>query len=61
MKKTAILLALVAAISGCAGGTNVDDLISVRELPEYGEILDIEINETEGETEAEDGEVITIE
>lgn len=61
MKKLAILFALLLAVSGCAGSVNVDDLISARELPEYGEILDIEINETEGEIEAEVGEVITIE
>ncbi len=61
MKKLAIIFALVLMASGCAGGANIDDLISARELPEYGEILDIEVNETEPDDEAEGGTVITIE
>ncbi len=59
MKKSAIILALMMALSGCTGGVNVDDLISARELPEYSEVtVDIEVTDTEAE---KDDEVIVIE
>ena len=60
MKKSAIILALMLALSGCAGNVNVDDLISARELPEYKEVtVDIEVSDTEAEKG--DDEVIVIE
>ena len=64
MKKTAILLILMLALSGCTGKVNVDELISARELPEYSPSVEIEINDTETEnteTTETDGEVIVIE
>lgn len=48
IKKMAVLFALLAALSGCASGTNVDELISAKELPEYGDSVDIQVNESAG-------------
>lgn len=59
MKKTAILFALMLTISGCAGGADVDELISARELPEYGETVNIEVSQTDDNAET-NSEVITI-
>lgn len=62
MKKTAILLTLMLALSGCTGKVNIDELISARELPEYSPSVEIEINETENETDTEKtSDVIVIE
>ena len=67
MKKTALLLILILALSGCVNKVNVDDLISAYELPEYTNSLDIEISDTEESDSSDDnsdqsdsGEVITL-
>lgn len=57
MKKTALLLILVFALSGCVNKVNIDDLISAYELPEYTNSLDIEISDTdESENSADNAE-----
>ena len=67
MKKTALLLILVFALSGCVNKVNIDDLISAYELPEYTNSLDIEISDTDESEKSADNveqsgadEVITI-
>lgn len=67
MKKTALLLILILALSGCVNKVNVDDLISAYELPEYTNSLDIEISDSEESDTSEDNsdqsdseEVITL-
>lgn len=67
MKKTALLLILVLALSGCMNKVNIDDLISAYELPKYTNSLDIEISDsedsetsTDNPSSANTGEVITI-
>ena len=67
MKKTALLLVLVFALSGCVNKVNIDDLISAYDLPEYTNSLDIEVSDTDNSDTSEDKseqsgseEVITI-
>ena len=58
MKKTALMLALAFALSGCAGKQNIDELISAQELPEYKEAVDIQVSDHG--TQPDDGDVIVI-
>lgn len=57
MKKAAMALALLFIFSGCSGKSNIDELISARELPEYEEKVDIQVTDDNG---AEQDNVIVI-
>lgn len=46
MKKATLLFAVIFALAGCTGGSNIDELISAQELPLYTEPVDIEITDT---------------
>ena len=48
MKKIAVFCALLLVLSGCASGADVDELISAKELPQYSDSVDIEVNESDG-------------
>lgn len=52
IKKLTIFAVLALMLSGCGASTNIDELISAKELPEYDTTVEIEINDDEtGETE----------
>ncbi len=57
MKKIALVLVVMCVLSGCTKASNIDELISAYQLPEYGEKVDIQVTDNE----AHQGEVIEIE
>lgn len=60
MKKTALLLTLILALSGCSKKADIDELISARELPEYADSVEIEVIENTNNTDTSNSEVIVI-
>lgn len=47
MKKAALLFVLVFALTGCSKKADIDELISVYELPQYSNSVEIEVSDTE--------------